>query len=295
MTPDPPPDGRPTRKIFHVAAPGRFGGLEQVVETLAAGQRGAGYDARVALFVQADEPAPGLVSALRASGVPLYIIATTPRAYLRQLRELRALLRAERPDVVHTHGYVGDVLTRLVRPSSQVCVATVHGFTGGDWRNRAYEGMQCWAYDSFDVMVAVSRKLAADLERRRIPRRRIEVVPNAFGAETLPCPAAEARRRLLIPDGVFSIGWVGRTTPEKGLDVFIEALGALRDLPFHATVVGDGSQRAAAEQRAAALGIASALGWAGVVTAAGRLMPAFDVLVNSSRTDVTPSGNAIIS
>lgn len=276
------------RRILHLSAPAKYGGLERVVHALAVEQRAHGHDARVALFLERGIDAPDLVEELRADDVPVHLIETAARGYFQQWHQMKSILAAERPHVVHTHGYVSDVLARLARHSSRALVATVHGFTGGDRKNRIYEWMQCRVYRSFDSVVAVSGKLAGDLAARGVPEDRIEVIPNARSADLAILDRAAARSALGIAGASFSIGWIGRTSWEKGLDVFIDALGALGDLPFCATVVGDGAQRIVAERRATALGIASALNWVGVVPGAGRLMSAFDVLVNSSRTEGIP-------
>jgi glycosyltransferase involved in cell wall biosynthesis len=91
----------------------------------------------------------------------------------------------------------------------------------------------------------------------------------------------------LEPDA-FVAAWVGRMTPEKGLDVFIDALARLHDLPIHVCAVGDGPERAAQMQRAAALGVGEHIRWPGLLREAARYFLAFDVLVLSSRTEGVP-------
>ncbi len=46
-------------------------------------------------------------------------------------------------------------------------VTTVHGFTGGDWKNRVYERLQRRAFRRFDAVVAVSHPLGESLARGR--------------------------------------------------------------------------------------------------------------------------------
>ena len=92
------------------------------------------------------------------------------RAYLRERAAIARLLREVRPDVVHTHGYRPDVLDAgVARGQGIAVVTTVHGFTGGGWKNRVYEWLQCRAFRRFDAVVAVSRPLVGLLERRGHP------------------------------------------------------------------------------------------------------------------------------
>jgi len=75
---------------------------------------------------------------------------------------------------------------------------------------------------------------------------------------------------------------------EKGPDILIEALSALKDLPVHATMIGEGSERPELQRRAKELQLDQRISWAGEVPRASRLLPAFDLLVICSRTEGTP-------
>jgi glycosyltransferase involved in cell wall biosynthesis len=191
--------------------------------------------------------------------------------------------------VVHTHGYVPDVLARFGAgriPAS--LVSTVHGFTGGDWKNRLYERLQRRSLRRFDAVVAVSHKMATELAAAGVSDGRLHVIPNAWSSDAPVLEAAAARAELGVPDNSFSVGWVGRISPEKGLDVLVDAIPPLVDLPVIVTVVGDGPERGPVERQAAERGIARRISWAGVISGAARLLRAFDVLVLSSRTEGTP-------
>jgi len=75
---------------------------------------------------------------------------------------------------------------------------------------------------------------------------------------------------------------------EKGLDVLVDALPSLTDLPVQLTVIGDGPERRALEARAYQGASGARITWAGVIPDAARLLSAFDVIVISSRTEGTP-------
>jgi glycosyltransferase involved in cell wall biosynthesis len=55
---------------------------------------------------------------------------------------------------------------------------------------------------------------------------------------------------------VFTVGFVGRLLPAKGVSVLVEALAGIRDAQWRLLIVGDGPERAAIERRIAELGIA---------------------------------------
>jgi glycosyltransferase involved in cell wall biosynthesis len=137
-------------------------------------------------------------------------------------------------------------------------------------------------------VIAVSRPVARELARRGVPGDRIHVIPNAYGTDGARLEPAAARERLGVPPGGVHVGWVGRVTPEKGLDVMLDALSHLDDLPITLSVIGDGRARPGLESRAATAGTGARIRWHGRVPDAGPLFPAFDLFVLSSRTEGTP-------
>ena len=164
-------------------------------------------------------------------------------------------------------------------------VSTVHGLVGGTRRARLYEWLQCRAYRNIDA-VAVSRKLAIDLIRRGVDAARVHTIPNAVPPAREPFNREVARKRLGVSEDLFSVGWVGRVSHEKGLDVLLDAMRELGDLPIQLTIVGGGPERRHLE--AFGVELHPRANWAGVHPDAARMLAAFDVVVLSSRTEGTP-------
>jgi glycosyltransferase involved in cell wall biosynthesis len=276
--------------VLHVVVPTEVGGMQRVVEALAKGFHRRGHRVGVAGVLPGHGPAQaGTLAAVAAAGAFVTRIRVPGRGYLSERAAIADLCRAFRPDVVHTHGYRPDVVDAgVARRAGIPAVTTVHGFTGGGWKDRLYERLQLHAFRRFDAVVAVSRPLAGVLARAGVPRERIHVVPNAWAGGLEPTGRDEARRALGVPAAGVLLGWVGRFTREKGADVLVRALPLLDDLPLAAALVGGGPQRVELKAAAAAMGLAARTHWPGVVPDAGRLMAAFDVFVLSSRTEGTP-------
>lgn len=276
--------------ILHVVVPADVGGMQRVVEALAVGHRRRGH--QVALAGVAMVPGrtePPWLGALRAADVEVHAVETPGRRYRRERAAIGELCRTLHPDVVHTHGYRPDVVDApAARRQGVPVVTTVHGFAGGDWKNRIYERLQLRAFRRFDAVVAVSRPLAEQLARAQVPRERIHLVPNAWAGKANSLSRAEARRALGAPAEGRLIGWVGRLSREKGPDVLVQALASLDGPPATAVMVGDGPELGALRAQAARLGVAGRIVWPGAVADAGRLFAAFDLFVLSSRTEGTP-------
>ena len=226
---------------------------------------------------------PPVVEALQASGVAVTTVRAPARFYWREAQAVGRAAREFGAQVVHTHGYRADVLSlRPARRAGAVPVATVHGFTGGDARNRLYEWLDLRALRRFDAVIAVSDPLRQRLIRSGVPAGRVSLVENGIGRPR-PVARASARAALGLPPEGRYVGWIGRMTPEKGADLLVEALRTIASDGTVIVVVGDGPERAALERNAG-----PGFRFLGRVRDAGTLVAAFDVLVLSSRTEGTP-------
>ncbi|TMJ06759.1 MAG: glycosyltransferase [Bacillati bacterium ANGP1] len=277
--------------VLHLLTPAEVGGKEAVVPALVLGARGSKVEARVAAVVFSGPLDHPFLAPFRDAGVEVLTIAIPRRGYLQERAEVARLCRRLRPDVVHTHGYRADVLdAAIARGLGIPVVSTVHGFTGGDRRNRFYEWLQRRALRRFDAVVAVSRTLVDDLAASGVPRERLHYVQNAWYPSEPPLDRGAACRALglgVAPNG-FRVGWVGRLSAEKGPDVLVEALRQLEDLPVTVSFVGAGPLRQALETRAASVDVVDRIRWHGLVPRAGRLLRAFEAFVLTSRSEGTP-------
>lgn len=258
---------------------------------LAALQRRAPQTQEVSVvaFQERGVPRPRLLAALHEAGIPARALVFPGRSYAAQRRALVAALRECGADVAHSHGYHADMLLATTRRAHRCArVTTLHGFTGGGWRNRFYEALQLRALRRFDAVVAVSAPIADRARRSGVPADRVHLIRNAWSTATSALPRADARRQLGIADNGFHIGWVGRLSGEKGPDLMLDAFGRLDVTNARLTMVGAGPDDRDLRDRAQRLAISDRVTWTGAIPDAGRLLSAFDVVVLSSRTEGTP-------
>ena len=261
--------------VAHVIAPGAVGGAESVVRILAAGRHERMGHTHVIALVDRTGSYPW-VEALRGQGVPITTLVSGRRQYLTEARTIAESLNVLGADVVHSHVYHADFVSYLAgRHAPVATVATYHGHVGGDVRNRLYEWADRRLLARFDAVVCVSRR----------NREKLHLIPNGVASvDTLS--RERARTDLgLHPTGSV-LGWVGRLSHEKGLDLLIEAMTRLDQLDIELVVIGEGPERDRLTARAAQAGVS--VRFLGEREYAASVFTAFDVLVSSSRTEGLP-------
>jgi len=278
-------------RVVHIIAPSRFGGAETVVRSLAQAQMANGLDVAVMVVMDArdgsDHP---FVAAAQGDGLVVDCVRVPARGYRYERSAVAERLRAIAPSVLHSHSQRTDVLHGdVVRRLGVAAVSTVHGFTGGSLRNKVYERLQRFSLRQFDGVIAVSEPLGAELRRAGLPGDRLSIIANAFALPKATLDRAGARRALDLTHELLIGAWIGRLSLEKGPDILVEAMADPafpRELAV--LVIGDGPERARLERRSAELNLGARLRFCGPREEVARLFPAFDVLIQSSRTEGTP-------
>jgi glycosyltransferase involved in cell wall biosynthesis len=275
-------------RVLHVLAPAPAGGAETVVRSLVAGQAARGPYVGIAALLQTPGESP-FVRQAREQGLSVTEIRCGRRRYHDEAAVVAELIRSLRIDLVHSHVvHANFVALRATRSAGVPVVATAHGFTGGDWKNRLYDWLDPVLLRRFDGVIAVSRPLRDLLLGRGCRPERLYLLPNAFRPGPL-LPRTEARRLLGLPEDIPAIGWVGRLTPEKGPDLLLDALAAGPGLDAATVFIGEGPMRAGLEAGVASRRIdPKRVHFAGRREGAGSLLRAFDAVVLSSRTEGTP-------
>ena len=228
----------------------------------------------------------------------------SPTGDAKTVRELIGIIRAERPDVLHTHtakaggtGRVAALLARDARPT--VVVHTYHGHVlrgyFGPGKETFYRLLERALAHVTDRLIAVSAEVRDELVALRIaPASKFVVIPYGFdlAARTNGTQADRARIRTQLgaDESTFVVGWVGRLTPIKRPLDLVRVIAALGDRGIDARlcIVGDGPDRAAVEELAAGLGVAERCRIAGYRDRLGEWYAAFDAFCLTSANEGTP-------
>ena len=140
---------------------------------------------------------------------------------------LRQLVRQRRIDIVHAHDHKTDALTwALAKAEPIVPLSTAHGFAGRSWNERFYYAVEKRFLARFPRVIAVSRKIKAELVRTGSSSERVVVINNGIDHRAFrrdPALREQARISLKVNPASIIIGAVGRLEDEKRFDLLLEA------------------------------------------------------------------------
>jgi glycosyltransferase involved in cell wall biosynthesis len=207
--------------------------------------------------------------------------------------ELVRHARIEKADVIHTHGYKGNILLGFLprRVRRVPIIATVHGYTdvGAFDRLALYRLLDGLALAHVDRAVLVHRGMVATGGLARLRDGRWSVIENGI---RLASPDVDVPADITeICAGRFPvIGAIGRLSAEKG---FESLLRAARDVLLQhdraiLLIFGEGPERAALERLSSQLGIADRVAMPGYRAEARNCFRLFDVFVLPSLTEGLP-------
>jgi glycosyltransferase involved in cell wall biosynthesis len=295
-------------KVLRVIARLNMGGPALHVAYLTAGLAERGYDTTlVAGSLARGEDSMAFVADQR--GVEVVKIDELHRE-ISPLRDLVAvfrlarLIRAERPQILHTHtakaGAIGRLAALVAGPAGPpIVVHTFHGHVlhgyFDPFRTRVFRLLERFLARSSTALIAVSPQVRDDLvslgvappEKFTVVRLGIELDERVTIDEAM---RVEARRVMGIPPERFAVGWVGRMTGVKRTDDVVRAFASLRARGVDAClcIVGDGPDRDQVERRAHELGVIRDCLFLGYQEDVARFFALFDAFVLSSVNEGTP-------
>lgn len=208
--------------IGHKRVPGREGGVEVVVEELAARLAAMGH--AVTLYNRAARGAPRLkeYAGARIITVPTINKKSLDAVIYSFLATLHALFGGY--DVIHYHALGPSVMLALAHWCGKRTVATVHGL---DWQRAKWGGFGSWYLKLGEKVMARYADelivLSEGVQRyfRDTYARETILLPNGV-APPQPTPPGLIRERWGLRGGDYIL-FLARIVPEKGLHYLLEA------------------------------------------------------------------------
>jgi len=203
------------------------------------------------------------------------------------IRELKALIRANDPQVVHTHGAMSGRIA--ARQCKRAVVYTRHSVfpvskrlsrQPGKWLNGKINEHYA------DEIIAVAEAAKDNLVESGISPEKVRVILNGVpGLDRLPPEEAAAEKaKYGIPPERFVAGILARMEAVKGHSYLLEATKMLKDRgePFTLLIAGAGALEETLKQQARDLELGDSVIFAGFVPDVQRLLSILDLQVNAS-------------
>jgi glycosyltransferase involved in cell wall biosynthesis len=277
-------------KILKVATGLAYGGAETQLKNVALRLKQRGWSLSVVSML----PPRAYVEELEAAGICVYNLrmrrkVPDPRAVLR----LAAIMRRERPLLIHSHMIHANLLARMTRlfVKVPVLICTAHSITeGGRPRELAYRLTDSLADITTQVSEAGKQRY---IQVGAVPPHKIVCIPNGIDTSRFqpnPTVRQAVREQLGCAPDAFVWLTVGRLEPVKN---HLKLLCAFREVAAvhpHARllIAGQGPLQAAIEQRIAELGLAERVHLLGVRRDIPDLLNATDAFVLPSLWEGMP-------
>ncbi len=169
----------------------------------------------------------------------------------------------------HGHDYKTNALGLLLKRFWPMrMVTTVHGWVRHTARTPLYYRIDQLCLPRYEKVICVSDDLYELSRKAGVKAANCVLIENGIDTEeyTRRKTVAAAKVALGIPTSDLLVGGVGRLSPEKGFDLLIRAVHALRQsgMPVRAVIVGEGDDRPRLEALVAELdltGVVTLPGW----------------------------------
>lgn len=283
-------------RVLHVARPSD-GGIKKHILTLIEYSDREIFDHMVAC------PPGAVTDTFKNRGIRTFTLpikgSISVRPDIQAITILTCIIRENRLDIVHCHGYKAGLVGRAAALLAGVpAVVTIHNsiiFSTRDslWKRKIYTTgekiMSCFT----DRYIAVSGDLACEIAFcNGINPGKVTVIYNGINHhhfETTPDRQYLERTTGITP-GDRVVGTVARLTPQKGVDDFIKAAAILtsRLSGVSFLVVGGGPLREVLERQSRDLNLAGKLFFTGERRDIDMIMPCLDVFVLASVSEGLP-------
>lgn len=167
---------------------------------------------------------------------------------IKEIRKFLAILREEKPDIVHSHLFFATRFAALLAKFTGVSKVIETAHIREAWRKgiKKVYAIDRFFYRFVDKVIAVSDAVKTYLIKdKKLSKEKTELIRNGVDLEKFK-PNLKIRN-----NGKFKIGVIGRLEPQKGHRYFLEAVkmldGDSKDVKF--LIIGEGGLRKDLEQR----------------------------------------------
>ena len=194
-------------------------------------------------FVQGSEVEDSSVSKLPLIRINHLGRKISPLNDYKAWRELCAIVREQKPEIIHTHTFKAGLIGRLVKGPHK----HFHTFHGHLFEDNSFSRLEKkiitlvekWLAPRTDVLISVGLNVGKDLREARIGvgQKWVSIAPGV-AALTLS-DKSKARKSIGINETGILIGWMARMTSVKNPNLLLDVASRLPDVNFVMAGGGD--------------------------------------------------------
>jgi len=181
----------------------------------------------------------------RSLGLPAFRCPMRGRFDPGIIVQLRRIIKKERIDIIHTHGYKSDILGFITaRLSGSHCVATPHGFDQSDKATGFYVRVSYHVLRRCNCVTPISAGLVNDVARIGVAPAKTRLILNGVDLSEIDAVKNSPEPARLHADSMKFLIHIGRLIEHKNIAAIIRAF----DLLWHdrqdvrLLLVGEGPQ-----------------------------------------------------
>jgi len=253
------------------------------------------------LFVACPSHGP-LTEVLKSDGVNVFIVPMRKTYDIVAMYRLYRILKKYRIDVIHSHGLLVNILSRIASylANTPVSISTAHiplNLKSGKQAQDVFEKLVIPYYLILENLtslfnqkiIAVSHAVKSDLIEQGIKPEKIVVVQNGLDPNLLK-EKNDGNDKELEDREKTIVGTITRFSPQKDLKTFLRMANlVVKEIPdVEFMVIGDGEQREELQTLAESLGLRDHVRFLGYREDARDVLKSFDIFALSSLWEGLP-------
>jgi glycosyltransferase involved in cell wall biosynthesis len=278
-------------KVAHLIDSGGYYGAEIMLVNLCLEQIKNGITVLVISIGTQSTAKKALEEKLNELGIPFLRWNMMSLPDVRQSFEILNHCAEHEIDVIHSHGYKGNILLGLIPQSkrSVPVITTIHGYTKHKALSKmtVYQAVDRWCLRNLDAVILVSQSMTHQIPSKNLAQK-LYVVDNGIPTEDAPEKSTPYISHFSDED--FKIGSLGRLSYEKNFSMLIEAFVKVQKLIPSAKLViyGEGPERFRLEQKIKDLALQERILLPGFLNGTSEFLNELDIFVNCSITEGMP-------
>jgi glycosyltransferase involved in cell wall biosynthesis len=235
-------------RVLHLISSSGFFGAENVLLEIVKELRYTHFLPVVGVIKNLYNPHLEITEEAKRNELSVEIFPCAGRLDLRTILLMRAFLKAQKIDIIHTHGYKSNLYAIAATLGKNISmITTCHNWLSESPKMKLYAWLDKFFLKRFDRVVAVSESVKQEILRHNISHRNLLTIYNGIDIKRFSNHRRtnSIRKEFGIDQSYKVIGFVGRLSKEKGVIYLMEAAEeVLKECPkLIFLIVGDGPLR----------------------------------------------------